>query len=518
MLARFPDYDRLSQKARSIREGLGKQPLVAEDPVAIKEQMRQLAELATIGTQQEAILREIAVRREPAEMVFPPMRTLADIQKALPNKHAVLVFFAANKRLYGFLLNNERCSSWRVNTATLTRQMQTMFRDMGQFGANHELAVKDLADVKWKQSAKQVLKMLLKDSPADFTQTFDELVIVPDGVLWYLPFEALQVEIPGEAESQSLISRFRIRYAPTLSLCTPQGPKRNAAGNTAVVVGKLYPRDADAVAKAAFDQLAAAVPGAVALRPPSPAPSSIYGTLFQRLIVLDDLAISDQDPFGWVLAPIDRGKGGATLADWLTLPWGGPEVVILPGFHTAAEDGLKRLHRGAPGNEVFLSVCGLMANGSRTLLLSRWRTGGQTSFDLVREFAQELPHTSPSDAWQRAVLLAMDSRVNFGAEPRIKRNPTDETSKASHAFFWAGYMLVDSGVVPEKEEPPPEGPVIKVKPRAKPAAKDEAKDKAKDEAKDKSKDGAKDKPKSEAKEKPKDKPKDEPKDGAKDKS
>ena len=54
--------------------------------------------------------------------------------------------------------------------------MQTMLRDMGQFGQNHELAVKELADEKWKQSAKQVLDTLLKGSPADFTQPFDELV------------------------------------------------------------------------------------------------------------------------------------------------------------------------------------------------------------------------------------------------------------------------------------------------------------------------------------------------------
>jgi len=483
MLAHYPDYDGLSRKAQAIRESLGKLPLVAEDQAATKNQMRQLAELATIGAQQEVILREIAVRREPADMVFPPLRSLADIQKSLPAKHAVLAFFATKGRLYGFLLDNERCKSWRVATpAKVLQQVQGMLRDMGQYGQNHELAVKELSDEKWKQSAKQVLATLLKDSPADFSQTFDELVIVPDGILWYLPFEALQVTVDGQL--QSLISRFHIRYAPTLSLCTSQGPPRNAAGNTAVVVGKLYPRDADAVAQAAFEQLAGAVAGAVAIRTPSPAPSSIYGTLFQRLIVLDDLVLSEQDPYGWILAPVDRGKAGATLADWLALPWGGPDVVILPGFHTAAEDALKRLHRGAPGSEVFLSVCGLMANGSRTLLLSRWRTGGQTSFDLVREFAQELPHTSASDAWQRAVLLTMDSRVTFAAEPRIKHGLTNETPKANHAFFWAGYMLVDSGAAPEKAEEQPGEPVIKVKPRVKPAEKDKAKDKPKDAAKD----------------------------------
>ena len=107
-------------------------------------------------------------------------------------------------------------------------------------------------------------------------------------------------------------------------------------------------------------------------------------------------------------------RRGALLSDWLQLPWGGPDVVILPGYHTAAEDAMKRVGRNLSGNDVFLSVCGLMANGARTVLLSRWRSGGQTSFDLVREFAQELSDTTPADAWQRAVMLTVDSRL----EPR----------------------------------------------------------------------------------------------------
>ncbi len=370
--------------------------------------------------------------------------------------------------MYGFLLNNERFTSWPIGSLpALVKQMQAMLREMGQYQQNHELAVKELGDAGWKQSAKLTLEMLLKGSPADFTQPFDELVVVPDGALWYLPFEALQVTVEGHL--QPLIARFRVRYAPTLSLSTWRGAGRNPTGNTAVVVGKLYPRDEDAVARQAFDQLAAVVPGAVALRSPAPAPSSVYRSLFQRLVVLDDLVVSEQDPYGFTPAPIDRGKGGGSLGDWLALPWGGPDVIILPGFHTAAEDSLKRVRKGPPGNEMFLSVCGLMANGARTLLLSRWRTGGQTSFDLVREFTQELPRTSPADAWQRAILVTAGSRLNLDGEPRIKRAPADDPPKANHPFFWAGYMLVDCGTA---VEPKPDEPVIKVKPPKPPVEED----------------------------------------------
>jgi CHAT domain-containing protein len=459
LLTRYPAYDQLSRQARAVRAKLAEMPLVVQDPTALREQGRKLGELATISNQQEAILREIAVRREPAATVFPPLFSVQEVQKSLPAKHAVLAFFVTSGRWYGFLLNNERIAMWDGGSSSaLTTRITAMLHDFGQFQQNHALTVKDLAANKWKQTGRQVLDTLLKGSPADFSHPFDELIIVPDGVLWYVPFDALQVMIQGE--SQSLISRFRVRCVPTLSLAMTPGPQRGPGGQTAVVVGKLFARDEDEVGMAAFQQLAQVAPNVVALRSPLPAPTSLYKTLCRGLVVLDDVTVSDQDPYGWAPMPVDRGKKGNTLADWLLLPWGGPNVLILPGCHTAAEDALKRIHHETAGNEVFLSVCGLMANGARTILLSQWRTGGQSSFDLLREFTQELPHTSAAAAWQRAVALAADTRLNLDAEPRVKRGPNDEPPKANHPFFWAGYLLIDCGAKSEDDEPSAKKPAI----------------------------------------------------------
>ena len=150
---------------------------------------------------------------------------------------------------------------------------------------------------------------------------------------------------------------------------------------------------------------------------------------------------------------------------------------------------MKKSARGVPGDEIFLSVCGLMSCGTRTILLSRWRTGGQSSFDLVREFAQELPHTTPADAWQRAVLLETSTLLNLEAEPRVKHAPADENPKAEHPFFWAGYMLIDSGrpvsktsevKAPEAKAAEPAKPQDKAPEPAKPKDKVNPAKKAKD--------------------------------------
>lgn len=463
LLARYPAYAVLAQQAVEVRKSLAAMPPVAGDQETSRRQGELLAQLGSISAQQEVVLREMAVRRDPADLAFPPVRSHKQIQESMPEGHALLAFFATSRHMYAFLINKEKYTYWQIGApAALVRDVGALLREMGQFQANSEMSLQDLVSTEWKKTAAGLLDSLLRGSQADFTQKFDELVIVPDGVLWYLPFEALQVSIEGQP--RPLISRFRIRYAPTASLAMALSDRaRNPAGHTAVMIGKLFPRDDPAVAQAAFDRLATAVPGAVAVRS-APAPSSLYAALFDRLIVFDDLSDTGQTPYGWSPLPLDRGKPLSSLADWLVLPFGSPDVVLLPGYHTAAEDSLKGVGRGAPGQEVFLSVCGLMASGTRTVLLSRWRTGGESSYRMLREFAQELPHTTPADAWQRAVFVTAGSAIDPEAEPRVKRTAAEQAIKASHPFFWAGYLLVDPGIAPFKAEPPGEASVVGEKP------------------------------------------------------
>ncbi len=475
LLARYPQFAELSRRAGAIRAQLKAGPLVPADQQQFIRQGETLQQLGALGLQQEALLREIAVRREPAALVFPPVRTVKEIQEALPEGHAVLAFFATSRHVYAFLFNRQRYAYWQVaSPEALARQMQGLFRAMGHFAANRELAVEEIQSTKWQETAEEVLGLIVKGSPADFTQPLDELVIVPDGILWYLPFEALQVRVEGR--NRPLISRFRIRYAPTLSLAVlPRPWARRPLGTTAVVVGRLDLQDDPAVARKAAEQIADVLPGTVALEGNPPAPTALYAVLFDRLIVLDDLVDSSAVPYGWTPAALDRGKPGGRLADWMDLPFGGPDEIILPGFHTAAENALGRPSSSpAPGQEVFLAVCGLMSSGSRTLLLSRWRSGGQTAFDMVREFAQELPHTTPADAFQRAVFLVAASRLNLQAEPRLARSAVEDPPRARHPFFWAGYLLVDPGTVPQpvdQAEPEPGiPPVVPPEPEAPEAA------------------------------------------------
>ncbi|MBN2292109.1 MAG: CHAT domain-containing protein [Pirellulales bacterium] len=450
LLLKHPGYEGLSKRAKQIREELRRLPPVPQTDSEESQQQRKLfTELWKISNAQEAVLREMAVGREPAGLIFPSLLKTEKVQAALPEGHALLVFFSTSRNSYAFLLNKDRYAHWRLQpTRLVAKQLAKLLQDMGLFSQIRDVTLKELADDAWKESARKLLETILKGSKADFSKQFQELIVVPDGIFWHVPFEALQVRV--DDKSHSLLSRFRIRYAPTVSLAVPDGRMRKAAGATGVVVGKLHPRGEETATQAAFEEMADVLTDTLALPKPPPAPSSLYRLLFDRLISLDDIQPPTAGPYSWSPLQIDRSSTSGSLQAWMNLPWGGPQTVILPGFHTAAENSLKGVKTSTAGSELFLSACGLMSSGVKTIVLSRWRTGGRTSFEIVREFAQELPHASPAEAWQRAALLAAESPVDVTAEPRVKQNIADAQVNAKHPFFWSGYLLIDSGVTPPK--------------------------------------------------------------------
>ncbi|MGA2258020.1 MAG: CHAT domain-containing protein, partial [Thermoguttaceae bacterium] len=467
-----PNYKILLDQAAMLRRDLAALPLVQDNAEKTKKQGQAMALLMDVGRKQEMVMREIAVRRDPAAIAFPPLKTTAEIQKSLPPGHALLDFFATSRNLYAFLISRDKYANWKVVSTpqVLARQSATLLREFGNISPNYELTPKDLADGKWQRTAQELLNGLLKGSRADFATKFDELIIVPDGVLWYVPFEALQVQADGQL--RPLISRFRIRYAPTAGLATATVGLGRRHGNTAIVVGKLNAKLDEESVESTVKDLSKALPGCVTLKMPLPASAPIYASFIDRLLVFDDLsAAAETDPYGWSPLPTERTKTSGPLSEWFLLPRRGPDEVILPGYHSASEspmkkiDAARRAGRGAadtlePGNEIFLSLCGLMSTGTRTILISRWRSGGQTSLDLVREFTQELPHTTPSDAWQRAVQVVSNSALNSEAEPRIKKSSTGDQAdgaahRATHPFFWAGYLLADSGSTALQPKPKP---------------------------------------------------------------
>lgn len=449
LAARYTGYVEREQKAKQLQAELRQMPLAPTEKEVAQEQAKKLEELARLSVQQEVILREMALRREPCSLIFPPLRTTKQVQESLPKGQGLLSFFATSRQSWAFLMTKDKYGYWQIKSSpkTFMMRLQSMLQKWGNYAQNKELKTEDLLDDGWKSPAKEVLDLLSSGSNADLGGgMFEELVIVPDGVLWYAPFEALQIS-DGD-HTVPLIAKLRIRYAPTVGLAVGDPLRRKRGGNTAVVLGRLFPQDDPEIARLAFDDLSRVAPGATAIQGKPPAATSVYSSLFDQLVVFNEITPPDDGPYAWNPAPLDQDRPGGALANWFSMPWGGPEVVVLPGYRTSAERAAKGLSPDRAANELFLSICGLMSTGARTVLISRWRTGGQTSYDLAREFVQELPHTSAADAWQRSVELVSRRQLDPGLEPRFRADGKHDSPSAENPFFWAGYLLVDTGSAP----------------------------------------------------------------------
>ncbi len=64
-----------------------------------------------------------------------------------------------------------------------------------------------------------------------------------------------------------------------------------------------------------------------------------------------------------------------------------------------------------------------------------------------------MPFSTADEAWQRAVQLVSQSPLDPQHEPRVKRKPDAPPVNAENPFFWAGYLLVDTGAEPSSDQP-----------------------------------------------------------------
>lgn len=441
LLGRYPNYAKLAAQSVAVRNELGTLPLVPDDPGQIKKQGALFEQLAEVSASQELILREIALRREPSEFVFPPLRTMKEIQETMSDDQLVLAYLATDQYIAGYALAKDKHAAWQLDTKATLGQIAKLLGQMGLNERKLAIDVKTLKDPGWRDTSAQLLRQLSNNADPETWGAYRELVIVPDGPVWYVPFEALQ------AGGRPLLSKVQIRYVPTISLVGRDLLGRKPKARTAVITGKMTLSQDAKVTVDAAERICQVLPDTSRFSDRLPAPSAYVASACDRLIVLSDLEQRSRGPYDLAPMQLDHGKAGSNLESWMGLPWHGPTQVVLPGFHTPAESAL---NRGGTGDEMFLTACALMASGSRSILLSRWPVGGQSTFDLVREYVQELPFVPASEAWQRSVRLAHNNLVDPQLEPRLNAAGLNQDFKADHPFFWGSYILIDTGGQPKK--------------------------------------------------------------------
>lgn len=410
----------------------------------------------------ERIVAAVSAGRDPAPLGFPPLTSAAEVRRRLAPRQLMLSFHWTDAGLWAALESRERFASWQVRqVAGLPKEVETLARSLCLFDPVAPVSTERLLEGDWRGSAARIERMLFENSRITLAEGIDELVIVPDGWLWYVPFELLPVAtnraVAGRGEERRLRDVCRIRYCPTRSLAVMRFEPR-PAGPIGVVAGRLFRGDRAAVADEAVAEMAASIGGVVPIAsPPGPAPA-LAASVCDTLLVLDEIS-AEGSRAGRPLVAGGAGRVGITFADWLALPPKRPQRVLLPGLQTAMSRGLTKPPE-RPGEEVFAAAADLLAAGSHTAVVSRWRVGGKSCLDLMTEFLRGVTAvrdgeraSTAAESWQRAVDVVMAEQPDPAREPRLKHTSGPALPDSRHPFLWAGYLLVDCGSGADAAEP-----------------------------------------------------------------
>lgn len=441
------------------------------------------------ATRLEPFVAGIAAGRDAPTIDMPPLTPSAEIRRRLAPRQLILSFHATSSGLIASLESHDRVRVWNVRqSAALAKEIGGLARGMSLFESAMPLPTDRLLAGEWPIACERIERLLFENSQVTLAEGVDELVIVPDGVLWYLPFELLPVGTArpaagdqaqdAAAGQRRLRDVCRIRYCPTRSLAVlPAGP-HGGHGPVGIHAGRLMRGDRPAAAQEVETRLVGAIDHALPLPAAPEVPAPLVASLFDTLVVVEESSTPDGGGPRQLVAA-QSGRPGMTLADWLEPPAKRPRCVVLPGMQTAMAGGLVK-QPAQPGEELFHAVTGLMVAGSRTVLASRWRTGGETSIDLVEQFLRDRDGAganadppTPAESWQRAVDIVTAEQPDLGREPRVKQSSGAVLADGTHPFFWAGYLLADCGdgrfpAPPVAQQPVPPKPAQGIAPNAQP--------------------------------------------------
>ena len=405
----------------------------------------------------------MALAPVPSSMLFPPLRTTAELKQSLTPGQGLVVFHAAGGNLFGFLVSRQTEHVWLIGETQLMQKARGLVATAGQLQREPRNGGRGTLERRVARRGRPDVSVLFAkgaDRSGRKRRTWRSCRIAGCGICrssagadgWR------QGCFQGRAGGGDVDRAGADALRPDggtggggsagVSSDAAHGNRGERTGG-----GRSEGGRRECVAHGARECGAwSTAVGAAAGQP-----GFVLAPLLDQLVVLDEIDLNRNDALAWSPLPRSRGKNADSLAAWMGLPFEGPERLVITGLPTAAETGLKVSRRGdagtaAPGSEMFQSVCALMASGARTVLVSRWRTGGQMNLQLVAEFVQELQHSPADVAWQRSILLAQETPLDAEQEPRLKRLADGvEPPGADHPFFWAGYLLVDTGTRPGEE-------------------------------------------------------------------
>ena len=343
---------------------------------------------------------------ELASLVSVTTPATADIQSKLSAEETLLEYYFTGSDWYIFILTKDAITAQKLPASDLAGNIDALRKTIT---AHNSTSFNQHTQALYRQ-------IFASFAPAIKTK---KLIIVPHGVLHYLPFAALS------NGGEYLIDRFSIRILPSASVLSfLQAPAKKAKAG-ALILGNPKLDNPKYDLKFAQDEALAIgkiIPNSNVLLRTDASKTNLQNLGNQYSVI--HLAVHgvfdlDKPLNSALLLAADNNNDGLLRASDLYNLSLDADLVTLSACETA-------LGKVATGDDVVGFTRGFLYAGARSLISSLWQVDDQATRDLMVNFYINLPKMSKDEALRQAQL-------------KVK-------NKYPHPYYWAAFLLTGSAI------------------------------------------------------------------------
>ena len=398
------------------------QEIFQSELTSLNEAYRQLQDLITSTSNQPY----------PFHLTSPQF-SIKTLQKRLPDSRTLVVeYFWGGKQLTGFIASRKKSRTFSIPTdsmfqADLALILQLQGRDSTALSVEQSFKL-------YEDKGFHLYELLLAPVFEEFPGA-DRLILIPDGLLHYLAFDALPTERPQHANSYSqlpfLIQQTSLQYAhSTTMLSELQSRPASKAEKSVLAFTPDFPDDIRPAA-AWFGQL-----------PEASKTAQFIATLLKgenlrgvragkenlkklapdyRLLHLATYGtFDDLEPLkgGIYLAPEGDEDGFLQTGELYSLPLNADLTVLESGYRDAKKWNM--------GEGLSSLVCGLTYAGANAVTLSLWSSDDLSTSQIMKDYYRFLHEGKEKD-----IALQMAKIAYLEKADEITSNP----------YFWAALAV-----------------------------------------------------------------------------
>src|SRR5438876_631415 len=374
-----------------LRARLAEAKAEAQDGSASAESSRARAQLEALDRDYRAFLDRVKkANLEQASLMAVEPVTLAEIQGLLPEGTTLLEYHVDENGVVVWVVDRQR---FKVVRAPGDRQ--SLVNHVRRFRS----AITKIASIKDVQSQAQALYRRLVDR-ARAEILGSRLVLVPHGVLHYLPFTALR-----SSSGQWVVEDFAVSTLPSASVLRYLTDKGVGASGRALVVGNpdLGADLALPWAEREARMVGQREPGATVLVRADATEVEVKKVLESVGLVhfATHGELNENDPLSSAVLLVPGGgeDGRLEVREVFGLDLHARLVVL-----SACETGLGKLSRG---DELMRLQRAFLSAGTPAVVTTLWKVDDRASFELIRAFYDRLDAGGPVEALRQAQIETM---------------------------------------------------------------------------------------------------------------